>query len=118
MLYGWALLLGFQLAGEALVRLTGVPVPGPVLGMLLLLAALGLRGSVPPSLQAVASGLLGHLSLLFVPAGVGVMLHAPRLAQEWPALAAALVGSTVMALVITGWVLQRMSRTRGGKSSG
>lgn len=109
MLRGWAVLLVFQLLGEILSRLLRLPVPGPVIGMVLLLAALS-RVPADESLRAVSSGLLSHLSLLFVPAGVGIMLHAHRLVDEWPALAAALLVSTAATIAVTGVVADRLSR--------
>jgi holin-like protein len=104
MLRGWATLLVFQLAGEFITRAAGWPIPGPVVGMALLLAVLQARREGDEGLQSVANGLLSHLSLLFVPAGVGVMLHAPRLLVEWPAVAASLVVSTAASIAVTGWI--------------
>jgi holin-like protein len=112
MIPGFATLLLFQLAGELLSRLLGLPVPGPVVGLLLLLLALELGLPSGGGLGTVASGLLAHLSLLFVPAGVGIMLHTSRLAAEWPALLVALIVSTVATLAVTGWVADRLSRGR------
>ena len=80
------LLLVCQLAGEVLVRLATIPVPGPVVGMLLLLVILFARGGVPDALGQTTGGLLDHLSLLFVPAGVGIIVHLPLVAAEWPAI--------------------------------
>jgi holin-like protein len=117
MLRGVAVLLLFQLAGEVLTRAAALPVPGPVAGMALLLLGLAAR---PPGeeLRAASSGLLSHLSLLFVPAGVGVMLHAPRLASEWLAVTVSLVVSTAATLAVTGFVAERLARRaapdRGG----
>jgi putative effector of murein hydrolase LrgA (UPF0299 family) len=88
------LLLLCQLAGQALAFWSGLPVPGPVLGLVLLVGLLAALGRAPGSLETTTAGLLRHLSLLFVPAGVGVMLHAGRLAAEWPAILAALVLGT------------------------
>jgi holin-like protein len=113
MLRGWSVLLLFQLAGEVLTRVAGWPVPGPVVGMALLLAALKARVPVGEGVSAVASGLLSHLSLLFVPAGVGVMLHAPRLAAEWPAILGGLLVSTAAAVGVTGLVGERLSGRAG-----
>ncbi len=118
LLAGLTWLLVFQCAGEALVLATGAPVPGPVVAMALLLAALRLReardASPDAPLGVAADGLARHLSLLFVPAGVGVMLHASRLAEEGLALAAALVASTVLALAAAGltfqWLVRRSAR--------
>lgn len=71
MLEALTLILVCQLIGEVMVAATGLPVPGPVFGMLLLLGWLFLRGGVSKSVGRVADGLLAHFSLLFVPAGVG-----------------------------------------------
>jgi holin-like protein len=105
-----ATLLCCQLAGELIARVTSLPVPGPVIGLLLLFALLVARRSAPAELQAVADGLLRHLSLLFVPAGVGIMLHAARLEAEWPAIAAAIVISTGLTIVVTALVFRLASR--------
>lgn len=105
-------LLGCQLLGEALVQLTRTPVPGPVLGMLLLALWLGLvaRGRIPAALGQTADVLLAHLSLLFVPAGVGVMLHLQRIAAEWLAIVAALVLSTLLAIAATAIAMRAVLR--------
>ena len=105
MIAAMAALLLFQLAGEVLVQLSGIPVPGPVVGMVLLFLALALRGSTPHPLRSVSQALLGHLSLLFVPAGVGVMLYMDRFAAEWPAIVSALLLSTVLTMMVTALVM-------------
>jgi holin-like protein len=108
MLESITLLLVFQLAGEVITLMTGLPVPGPVIGMGLLFATLALRGHVSNDLRQTAQNLLQHLSLLFVPAGVGVMLHVQRLKDEWWPLLAAVVVSTLLTLVVTAWVLHAL----------
>ena len=108
MLAGLTWLLVFQCLGEALVYLTGLPVPGPVVGMLLLFVGLRLRGAIPEALNTAATGLLQHLSLLFVPAGVGVMLHFGRVADEWAAIVAAIVVSTVLAVAGTAVAMRAL----------
>ncbi len=104
------LLLACQLAGEVFARVTGLPVPGPILGLLLLFVGLMMRGRPAPRLEESADGLLGHLSLLFVPAGVGVVQYLPLLASEWLAVSASVVGSTVVAIAVTGLVMRALSR--------
>jgi holin-like protein len=103
-------LLLCQLIGEAAVRLVGLPVPGPVLGLVVLLATLALRRGAPGSLESTASGLLKHFSLLFVPAGVGVLQHLGRIEAEWLAIAAALLVSSVATIVVTAVVMRGMIR--------
>lgn len=99
-------LLLFQLAGEVLARLLGLAVPGPVVGMALLLAVLALRHGPGAELRGTAQGLLQHLSLLFVPAGTGVLVHAHRVAEDWLPLTVALVLSTAIGLGVTAVVLK------------
>jgi putative effector of murein hydrolase LrgA (UPF0299 family) len=105
-----ALLLGCQLAGEVLVRMLALPLPGPVVGLVLLLAGLMLRRRVPAELDRTATTLLQNLSLLFVPAGVGIMQHVGRLQAEWPALLAALLVSTAATVVVTAVVFRLAAR--------
>lgn len=106
-LQGFAWLLVLQSAGEALARLLKLPFPGPVVGMVLLLVAL--RWSlVRDSVAAVAEFLLAHLSLLFVPVGVGVMTHLGLLGQYGLRLAVVIVLSTWVGLGVTALVLRAL----------
>ena len=104
----WLLL--FQCAGEAVSHLLGLPVPGPVVGMLLLFVALRIRDSVPDSIGVAADSLAKHLSLLFVPAGVGVMMYFGRLAGEWLPIVAALLISTIVAIAVAAVVFAALAR--------
>ena len=107
-------LLVFQLVGEVISRGLNLPLPGPVVGMALLFFALVVRGGrVPEGLEKTAVGLLRHLSLLFVPAGVGVMMHVHLLKQEWPAISAALVVSTVVTIAVTALVMAGLAKLAG-----
>ena len=65
---------------------------------------------MPAPLQVTAGGILRHLSLLFVPAGVGVMAHLNRLGEEALPIAAALLGSTLVGVALTAWVMSALSR--------
>ncbi len=100
-LEGIAILLIFQLIGEVVAIILDIPVPGPVIGMLLLLVTLLLRGVVSKSLDSTASSIISHLSLLFIPAGVGVMTHFDRIEAEWLPITLALVFSTILTLALT-----------------
>ncbi len=99
-------LLLCQLIGEVLVRALSLPVPGPVLGMLLLFVILLWRGGPGDNLRGTSQSLLQHLSLLFVPAGTGIVLHLNRVGDEWLALLLALVISTALSLLVTAGVMQ------------
>jgi holin-like protein len=114
------LIFACQLAGELLAVATGWPVPGPVIGMALLFVGLVVRGRVPAGLGGVADGLLGSLSLLFVPAGVGVMQHIGLIRSELLPISVSLVISTVVAVGVTGavmaWLGPREQRADGERT--
>ena len=104
------MLLVCQLVGEVIVAVTGIPVPGPVIGMAILFCGLLVRGSIPEELAATAETLLSHLSLLFVPAGVGVMLHVELIGAELLPIAASLIVSTLLTIVVTALVMRLLGR--------
>ena len=94
-------LLLFQLAGEAITHTASLPVPGPVLGLVLFAVALALVPKLAQMVSGVAHGILRNLSLLFVPAGVGVVQHGGLVLDQWLPIVGALVGSTALTLVVT-----------------
>ena len=116
MLQALTAILLCQLAGEAISAATGLPLPGPVIGMVILFAVLAVRKGVPKDVGAVADTLLSNLSLLFVPAGVGIMQHAARLQNEALPVITALVVSTFVTVAVTALVMQRMGPARHGGS--
>ena len=119
MLRAFAILLVCQLAGEGITRALALPLPGPVLGLVILVVLLfaverrHLVGSATvddTALGKVANGLLAVLGILFVPAGVGVIQNLALLREYGVALAAALVVSTLLTLSVTVWVFVGVSR--------
>lgn len=119
MLQAFAVLLVFQCLGEGLVFLFGWPVPGPVTGMLLLLAALVAVPRLQEVVESGANELLRHLSLLFVPAGVGIVVAASSGSGQWLAIAASVVASTLVTLAATALVLQALTpRAKPSKHEG
>ena len=108
----WLLL--YQLTGEILVHVLDLPVPGPVIGMALLFLTLVIRGygerPIPRALQQTANTLLQHLSLLFVPAGTGVMLYLQLIMDEWLPISVALIISTIGGMTITALILRALTR--------
>ncbi|GAB5460997.1 CidA/LrgA family protein [Hoeflea alexandrii] len=111
MLSALTLILICQLCGELVTRFFGLPLPGPVAGMAILFVLLLIRGSVPETVGAVGDVLLKNLSLLFVPAGVGVMAHLGLLGEDLLPIAVALIGSTVATIAVTallmGWLARK-----------
>ncbi|MCP5406521.1 MAG: CidA/LrgA family protein [Chromatiaceae bacterium] len=105
-LIGITILLVYQLVGESMVLLLEWPVPGPVVGMLLLFLTLLAKGRIGAQLLSTANGLLSHLSLLFVPAGVGVLVHIDMIADEWLPILTALILSTLVTLALTALVMK------------
>jgi putative effector of murein hydrolase LrgA (UPF0299 family) len=113
MVYAFAVLLVFQLVGEVAAQVLALPVPGPLVGMLLLFAVLVIRGGLPDALSEAANALLRHLMLLFIPAVTGVMMYFDRIAREWlPFLAACVLGAAAT-LVVTALTLRWMLRLTG-----
>jgi holin-like protein len=115
------LLLLCQLAGEALVtglRLLApaIAFPGPVVGMLLFFVFLAIRGRIGAAIDAVGRGILGNLSLLFVPAAVGVIQYGDVLASAGLTLVLALLVSTAATLIVTVYTFVFVSRFLGGSS--
>jgi holin-like protein len=106
MIESLAVLLILQLCGEIVVQVTAIPVPGPVIGMIALSLILTLRGRVPQRLRETCQQLLSYLALLFVPAGVGILLHLERVKAEWLPLTVAVLFSTLLAMMVTAWVMQ------------
>ena len=105
------LLLVCQLAGEAIHRATGLALPGSVIGMVLLVGWLALVPRERPGLVAVAGWLTAHLSVMFVPAAVGLIDEGAALSAYGIGLVIATVVSTVLTLVVTAvvfrWALAR-----------
>ena len=104
------LLLLFQLAGEVSVLPLELPIPGPVVGMFLLLALLLSKKQRNLLLESTANGILLHLSLLFVPAGVGVVIHFSRIGSEWLPIVVSLLASTFITLVVTAFSMRLVHR--------
>jgi holin-like protein len=109
MINGLLILVGFQLAGEWLAGLFSIPVPGPVIGMLLLLCYLLTIKKAPASITQASSALLPYLPLFIIPTSVGIMQHWELLQLQWWALSLSIVGSLVIGFIITPWVMQFLS---------
>ncbi|WP_291717589.1 CidA/LrgA family protein [Magnetospirillum sp. 64-120] len=106
-------LLVCQLIGETIAKIFALPVPGPVIGMMLLFTGLLIRRGLPADLDKTANFLLSHLSLLFIPAGTGVVVYAKLIADEWLPISTALVFGTAFTIAVTGLTMSFLLRRRG-----
>ncbi len=114
MLFGLVVLLLCWLAGQALVSLTGIPLPGNVAGMLILLVASLIRRGVGARTAETSTHLLSYMGLLFVPAGVGLIEHGDLLASQGLAMFLVLVLSVIITLAVTALTLQLLLRRKQG----
>ena len=125
MLRGLIAILFFQCTGELFSRWFGTPVPGPVIGMLLLLLTLLVTDRCPDDLARVADTLLQHLGLLFVPAAVGVVLYTAQLQMHGFWLLLILLSSTIVTVLVSAlsakwlsWAPKSVASDRDGDSHG
>lgn len=117
MLPGLLGLLLLQCAGAVIKIATGTVLPGPVIGLLLLLVLLIVRG-LPRSLEKAGDALLGQLGLLFVPPAVGLFFLGPRLAGQWTAIFASSILATIATLLFSAALMQRLLRDDRGAKRG
>jgi holin-like protein len=110
---GLLILLLCQFAGECIAHFSGVPVPGAVIGMLLLFVGLIIRRGVPEELEQSAQAILKPLTLYFVPASVGVITMGPLLAQEGIRIGMVMILSTILPMLVCGYGLDKWLARRG-----
>jgi holin-like protein len=106
------ILMMFQFVGETLVASLGLSFPGPLCGMLLLLLYLYLRGGASEDLSNVGSKLIDNLGLLFVPAGAAIVGYGPLFATDGIAILAAIVASTLLAVLVGGAIVTKWPALR------
>ena len=112
MLRTYLALLGCQAAGEVIRQVSGIPLSGPIIGMILLLTALTVRGGASDEFCGSGQATLGYLSLFFVPPGVGIMQHLPLLRAHWLPILLALVVSTALAMASGALAMRSVERLR------
>lgn len=105
MLSAITFILLFQVLGELIGHGLGLPVPGPVLGMVLMLFSFFVKPEFINIIRPTGGVLLSNLSLLFVPAGVGIMRHGQRFIDEGLAIIIVIVASTVIAMIATAYTI-------------
>jgi holin-like protein len=114
MINGLFQLLLFQAAGELISKFLVPFIPGPVLGLVVLLTFLVWKGAVPLQIDGVGSAILQHLGLLFVPASVGVLMFLPVLKDHAVAVIGALVLSVMATIAVTASVLKILGTLDSG----
>ena len=113
MIAGLVWILLFQGAGEVVSHFALPMIPGPVVGLVLMLAWFAVRGRIEESVDKVATALVQNLGLLFVPAAVGVVLFWPQLKAQAVPVAAALVVSVVLTVAVPALLLRMMAGDDG-----
>lgn len=108
LLRGLTWLVLFQLVGTALNHLCLSILPGPIIGLVLLMVYLMIRGDVSEPISMAASSLLRYLPLLLVPPAVGVMVYAGQIADDFWAIVGSLVLSLMISLTFAGWLMQKL----------
>ncbi len=110
-----AALLGLWLLGEGISAHFALPVSGSVIGLVLLFVILCLRGGIPDGVAEASDGLLKYLAMLFVPAGVGIMVYGEVLLDVWLPTSVAVVLATLLTLGISATVMAVSIRLTGGR---
>lgn len=111
MVTGFSIIFACLLIGETITAFLHVPIPGNVIGMVLLTASLAIGLVRLDDVKPVADVLLKHLALLFVPPGVGILLYGSLLRDEWLPISLALSLSTLLVLAIVGLLQQCLEKT-------
>lgn len=114
MLEGLTILIFLQFLGEIIIRATQMPIPGPVIGLGLLAAYALWRGAMPGPVEIAGDAILRHLSLLFVPAGVGLIAFGDKLLGEGLRLVVVILASTAITMAITALVFRFLTRRKPG----
>lgn len=113
MLNGFIVLLIFFLLGEFIANLFSWPIPGSVMGMLLLFVFLVVRSGVPKSVKSSSDSLLPYLPLFIVPASVGIVSHLYLLQQDGIIIVVAMIVSLLVGIPLCGWMMQTILRWQG-----
>lgn len=103
-------IFGCQFAGEMIVHFSGITIPGSVIGMVILLAGLIIKGGLPDALDKTASEFVKYIGLLFVPAGAGISLYLHLIAEQWLVILVASFTSTVATLILTAYAFKLLEK--------
>jgi holin-like protein len=110
MIFGLVQILLFQCLGELVSKFLLPTLPGPVIGLVLLVLWLIMRKGINAELAIVGDGFSQYLGLLFVPAAVGVVLFLPQLKANALAIISALIGSVILTIASSAFVARLLSK--------
>lgn len=110
MVYQCAIIFGCLAVGELIVWLTGVKLPSSIIGMLFLTLILKLKLVKLRQVEGLANFLVKNLGFFFVPAAVSLMLYFDILKAQWLPIVVASAVSTLLVIVVTGWIHQLMRK--------
>ncbi len=113
MIDGFIVLFACLFAGNLISEFFALPVPGSIIGMLILFCGLLIRKGVSPSVEKVSMGLISVMGMLFVPAGVGISQYFDLLSREWPLIFFAGISTTLLSLAVTALLFQVLSKKAG-----
>jgi holin-like protein len=108
-----AVFLLLQIIGESISLLLNLPIPGAVLGMVMMLICLILKYGLIEEVRPTANILLAHLALLFVPAGIGIIRQTERITSEWLAITLVIVLGTAITMLVTAFTIQWTAKYLG-----
>jgi holin-like protein len=110
-----AFLLTFLLIvfGEAVTTALEIPVPGPVVGLLVLAVVFAAREGPTPAMSRMFDAIIPYAPMLFVPAGAGVIAHADAIAANWLPIISVITLGTFAVLLVTGLIVQALVRMLG-----
>lgn len=113
-----ALILGISFTGELLHRYVGVPIPGNILGMLILLLLLCVKVVKLSHIKEVSDFFLKHIAFFFLPPSIGIMAAGEEVMSQWPLLLFLCVALTIITFAATGWTVQLLAKATNHKILG
>ncbi len=110
MVNGLIVLIGYLFAGDIISHTFDLPIPGGIIGMVLMLITLIIRGKVDEPVDTASRGLIAYIGLLFVPAGVGISQYFDLLAQKWPIMMFAGISTMFLTLGVSALLFRFLSK--------
>jgi holin-like protein len=110
-----SLILGICYAGDLIHDFTGIPIPGNILGMLILLFLLCLKIVKLEQIREISDFFLKRLAFFFLPPAIGLMLVGDDVKSQWPLLLFLCIAITIITMAATGWTVQLLSKKSKNK---